>query len=277
MKNLNFCLGLPRSGSTLLVSILNENPNIYGTGTCPVPYLFASTRQQCVGVSEFISMDMDVLNKSVMSFLRSGTKAWYESQTSKPVVFSKSRVWDNHLDLIFALFENPKIIVTIRDLRGIVCSFEKLYNKYNYLQPLADQNGPMCLDQRIDSYISLENPSNLGRPLSMLPNIMDYANKYPKNFFILRNEDFLEKPVESLGQIYQWLEMPVYNHDLNNIPNLEYVEHDTVYRSAVSHKIKNKFDPKSYHWSEVLSDAQSKRIINSNKWYYDYFYPDAII
>jgi hypothetical protein len=37
MKQLHFCGGLPRTGSTVLMNILQQNPNIFTTSTDPFP------------------------------------------------------------------------------------------------------------------------------------------------------------------------------------------------------------------------------------------------
>ncbi len=42
MKQLHFCSGLPRTGSTVLMNILQQNPNIFTTTTDPFPEILDS-------------------------------------------------------------------------------------------------------------------------------------------------------------------------------------------------------------------------------------------
>ena len=81
MQQLHYCLGLPRTASSLIMNILNENPNIFTTGTCCMPYLVDVCHKRSGEVSEFIALDKDVLNKSYINFLRQGMRGWFEAMT----------------------------------------------------------------------------------------------------------------------------------------------------------------------------------------------------
>jgi sulfotransferase len=277
MKNIHFTLGLPRSGSTLLMNILQQNPNIFTSSTCPTPYLVNTCKETSTSVSEFISMDQDVHTKCLMGFLRGGLNGWFEGLTTKPVVISKSRVWDTYLNILFKLYEKPKFIVIVRDIRDVVCSFEKLLFKYPQWSIGAPEY-PLHLksiEERIEHYCT-DTSGNLGRPLHFLPHVVEWANKRPECFYFLRFEDFNKNPVEHLQHLYQWLDLPVYNHDLNNIQQSEQYEHDTVYRALVTHKTEPSLRYLEPSWPKMLTPEQSNLILVNNKWFYDTFYRDLV-
>ena len=275
MKNLHFCIGLPRSGSTLVMNILQQNPEIFTSSTSPSPYLIESSRSIASSVSEFLAMDQDKLTGCMSGFLRSGLKGWYEELTNKPTVISKSRVWDQELNTIFNLYKKPKIIVIIRDIRDIICSFEKLLTKYYIWQLPSDDSRMVHLSkqERIERYCK-DTSSNLGRPLALLPHIYEWANKYPQSFYIFRIEDFNIDPQSSLSSLYDWLELPDYKHDFNNIPKAEQYEHDTIYRTLVSHKTEPVLRPLDSSHKTMLSIQDSIDIIHNNQWFYQTFYPE---
>lgn len=277
MKNIMFNIGLPRSGSTLLMNILNENPEIYTTGTCPTPYIFDSVKKLCNEVSEFIAMDMDVLDKSVSNFLVQGLDSWYSAQTNKPNIISKSRTWDMCLRQIFKIYSNPKIIVSLRDPRDIIVSFEKLLQKYPHIA-VNFHNGNFeweSLDKRIETYCT-DSVANLGRPLQMLPHVYEYMCKYPNSFFIFKWEHFCKDPFLSLRSLYQWMNLPYFEHDLNNIPPSDYVEHDAVYRSLVTHKTNSKFTPTPSQWKDYLLEKHNEGILRNLNWFYTTFYSEVV-
>ena len=64
-----------------------------------------------------------------------------------------------------------------------------------------------------------DGSSNLGRPLHMLPHLMEVAQKNPNSFFLCKHEHFNEAPRETLQQIYQWLGEPNFEHDLTIYQN----------------------------------------------------------
>ena len=277
MQQLHYCLGLPRTCSSVIMNILNENPRIFTTGTCAMPYFVDACQERSGDVSEFIALDKDVLNKSYINFLRQGMRGWFEAMTDKPIVFSKSRVWAEKLPHTFAIDPNSKYLVILRDLRDIICSFDSLLWKYPQVTYGGRENQfyQEPYEKRMEIYCTDET-SLLGRPLQNLPHLMEVTQKNPNNFFILRHEDFNEKPKEAFQVIYKFLEEPYFEHDFDNIPKPDYYEHDTVYRSLVSHKTRSKLEKLEPRWSKIMTEEQSRTVIDNNRWYYETFYPEAL-
>ena len=277
MQQLHYCLGLPRTASTLIMNILNENPRIFTSGTCCMPYFVDVCHQRSNEVSEFIALDKDVLHKSYINFFRQGIRGWYEAMTDKPIVFSKSRTWAEWLPHTFAIDPNSKYLVILRDLRDIICSFDSLLWKHPQVG-YGDRKNPFhqeSFEHRMEIYCT-DVGSLLGRPLQTLPHMMEVAYKNPNIFFIVRHEDFNEQPRQTIQMIYQWLEEPNFEHDFDNIPKPDYYEHDTVYRSLVSHKTRTKLEKLEPRWPKVMTEEQSKMVIDNNRWYYETFYPQAL-
>ena len=277
MQQLHYCLGLPRTCSSVIMNILNENPRIFTTGTCPTPYLIDACRNISTQVSEFIALDKDVLNDAYLNFLRQGLRGWFESMTDKPVVFSKSRVWAEYFSHTLAINPNSKYLYIIRDLRDIICSFETLLHKYPNIT-IGDNEMPFqhnTFEKRMELYCT-DGMANLGRPLHMLPHVMEVARKHPNNFFILRHEDFNENPRQTFQMIYNWLGEEYFEHDFDNIPKPDYYEHDTVYRSMVTHKTGTKLHKLEPRWPNMMTPEQSQLVIQNNLEYYKTFYPEFV-
>lgn len=277
MQQLHYCLGLPRTCSSVIMNILNENPRFFTTGTCPLPYFVDSCRNISNQVSEFIALDKDVLNDAYLNFLRQGFRGWFESMTDKPVVVSKSRVWAEYLNHTLALNPNSKYIYIIRDLRDIICSFESLLNKYPNIivgdETHHFQHEPF--EKRMELYCT-DGMANLGRPLNILPHVMEVAQRHPDNFYILRHEDFNENPRGTFQSLYQFLGEEYFEHDFDNIPPSDYYEHDTVYRSMVTHKTGTKLHKLEPRWPKMMTPEQSELVIQNNIQYYKTFYPEFV-
>ena len=273
MQQLHYCLGLPRTCSSVIMNILNENPNIFTTGTCCMPYLVDVCHKRSGEVSEFIALDKDVLNKSYINFLRQGMRGWFEAMTDKPIVFSKSRIWSEWLPHTFAIDPNSKYLVILRDLRDIICSFDSLLWKYPQVTYQNMYQEPF--EKRMEMYCT-DTQSLLGRPLQLLPHLMEVAQKNPNNFFICKHEHFNEQPRQTLQQIYQWLGEPTFAHNLDNIPEPDYKENDTTYRSLVYHKTGTKLKKLEPRWPKIMTEKQSKGVIDNNRWYYETFYPEVL-
>ena len=277
MRQLHYCLGLPRTASTLIMNILNENPRIFTSGTCCMTYLIEACQIKSSEVSEFLALDKEVLNTAYTNFFRQGIRGWYETMTDKPIVFSKSRAWSELLPHTFAIDPNSKYLVILRDLRDIICSFESLIWKHPQVN-VGTVEKPFHhepFETRMEVYCT-DRTTLLGRPLHMLPHLMEVVERNPDNFFILRHEDFNEKPREALQVIYQWLGEPNFEHDFDNIPKPDYYEHDTVYQALVNHKTGTKLKKLEPRWPKVMTKQQSQTVIANNRWYYETFYPEAL-
>ena len=277
MQQLHYCLGLPRTASSLIMNILNENPRIFTSGTCCMPYFVDACKSRSNEVSEFIALDKDVLSNSYINFLRQGMRGWFEAMTDKPIVFSKSRIWSEWLPTTCAIDPNSKYLVILRDLRDVICSLDSLLWKYPQVTYGARENPfyQESFEKRIEIYCR-DTQSLLGRPLQLLPHLMEVAQKNPNSFFLCKHEHFNEKPRETLQMIYQWLGEPNFEHDFDNIPKPDYYEHDTCYRSLVSHKTRSKLEKLEPRWPKVMTEEQSKAVIDNNRWYYEAFYPEAL-
>tara|TARA_B100001029_G_C15020109_1_gene429959 strand:+ start:1 stop:780 length:780 start_codon:yes stop_codon:yes gene_type:complete len=259
------------------MNILNENPRIFTTGTCCMPYFFDVCKSRSGEVAEFVALDKDVLNKSYLNFLRQGMRGWFEAMTDKPIVFSKARTWLEWFPTTFAIDPNSKYLVILRDLRDIICSFESLLWKYPQVT-YGDRENPFYqepFEKRMEIYCT-DGTSLLGRPLHRLPHLVEVAQKNPNSFFICKHEHFNENPRESLRQIYQWLGEPNFEHDFDNIPEPDYKENDTVYRSLVNHKTRTKLEKLESRWPKMMTKEQSDAVIANNQWYYETFYPEAL-
>lgn len=255
--------------------ILNENPKIFTTGTCPLPLFVKELQEETTNINECVAMDKDVFSEAYLNFLRQGFKGWFESMTDKQIVISKSRLWQDYLPHTFKIDKKSKYIVLVRDLRDIVCSFDNLLWKYPNIKLQAQEHAQLYtedIETRINVYFHPK--STLGMVLNRIPHVVTLKEKYPDNFLIIRHEDLNSNPYSILEKIYVFLELDYFKHDLQSIQRSDYIEHDTVYRDLVSHKVDTVFKSKGSRWDKEMSQAGSEKILSDHRWFYDLFYPE---
>ena len=275
MKKLHFCGGLPRSGSTVLMNILQQNPRIFTTGTCALPeilhtHILVKSRFR----ESFQAMSIDQADRAVYGLIRGATRGWFEALTNKPVVISKNRMWSE----LFHLYDDSKYIVTVRDLRDIVESFEKVNSKTLALHSFGDRNIFTPAMHKHEKYRHYFDESNsLSVPLSTeVPRMMEIFSKKKNNVLFIRYEDFTKEPIYILRKVYNFLEEDWFEHNLNNIPQSELFEHDHAYfRERTDHVTKSKF---VYYTDPVrtLSESFHERVLKENNWFYKSFYPEVL-
>lgn len=239
-KKLHFLSGIPRSGSTVLAAILNQNPMTHVSTTSGLVHALdglANTWHSAVLLNQ-----NDPNRTKLAQTMRGMIDAFYKD-TDKPVIIDKSRGWP--ISQIMAamtqvLGRQPKIIATVRSVPDCAASFVRI-------EKPTDLDEFMALGQLMDhlraAYISLQEGYN-------------YA---PENFLFVEYEDLLKEPDIQLARVHTFLELPPFKYDFNNIDGSTVAEDDEQLHGTIGmHDVKpvlaaqHKQDPKDllkHHYS----------------------------
>jgi sulfotransferase len=269
MDKIFYQSSLPRSGSTLLQNILAQNPDIYATPTSGVLELLYGARTNYTTSPEFKAQDADLMKKGWQAFTKAGMDAFYNAITDKKYVVDKSRGWGIHYEFLqFVQGGEPKIICMVRDLRDIFASMENNFrknpDKQSQILDWAKGQGT-TVEKRIDIWI--QNPP-VGLALERLLEILR-MNIGSKMLFV-KFEDLCLYPDTTMIQIYQYLGIPYYQHDFDNIQQVT-KEDDEVYGAFGDHVIRTKLEPVRSRAKELLGKDVCDWIYNNYKWFFEQF------
>jgi hypothetical protein len=145
---------------------------------------------------------------------------------------------------------------------------EKRYRKNPLLDfNVTDYSRPMgnSTITRIDHMI---NEDMIDLPLENLWECI--LQKNDKHIHFIKFEEFCQFPKETMEELYEYLEIPYYEHDFNNIQQITH-ENDQMYGAYADHDIRNKFTPPKEDYMDVLGETASNYVVNKYKWFYDYF------
>ena len=229
MKSFNVITGLPRSGSTLICNILNQNPEFYASSTSPVPQMCATLSHYWSNSPELNSMlihNKEHTEVRMLNSLRALVHAWY---ADKETVFDKSRGWANNSLLLNQLFPDAQIIVMVRDLRSIFGSIEKQHQKLPVLDHAMVPIGK-TLYTRADQMFSPDGM--IGGPLFA---IEDMIRRKPRNVTFVQYEAFAQTPKKVMEFIYSSLDMDSFEHDFDDVANVA-EDVDELYLGKFEHK-----------------------------------------
>ena len=273
MKTIHFCAGLPRSGSTVLMNILQQNPSIFTTGTCALSGIIKDLIIKSRYSESFQAMNAQDADNATYGMVQGATQGWFEGLTDKPVVVSKNRSWPE----LHHLFPDSKLIVTVRDIRDVAESFDKINRDIKALHSYGDDGksyGCMSEDEKYHYHFNTDNAFSMSL-YQDLPRLMHlWNNGGSDRIKFLRYEDFKSEPNQALDEVYSFLQLPLYQHDLNNIQQSNLFEHDHAYfREKTSHVVRRELTDNPV--VRNLSDNFHNRILSEHKWFYDGFYPDS--
>ncbi len=275
-KLIPFC-GLPRSGSTLLCNVIGQHPDVTLSADSALPDLLITVLDQAQKSIQESQYDADLSYKLYENFIDYGTKSWINNLSSTKFYLDKSRAWSEIFNLVFTLYSDTKIIFTIRDLRGVYLSFDKLSSKGIFSNGLSSYYDEFqdfdkdFLDERIDYFLKGDM---VKKHLSRLKELVDLDRSYFDRIKIIRYEDFMENPNKILYETSNFLGLDSYNFNLDNITQINYK--DTFYLPYGYHKLKKSLTPSIPNYDDKLRKSAQNKIFKDYRWYYSLFYPEVL-
>lgn len=278
-KLIPFC-GLPRSGSTLLCNILGQHPDVTLSADSVLSDKIVnimSYTEKLVAESQY---DADLTYKLHGDFLMSGIDSWISNLSDTKFYMDKCRGWANIFNFIFEKYPDTKIIFTIRDLRGIYLSFDRLSTTSVLLNSLSEHYRDLTekneevdlLNARISHFLN----GDMVKPhLINLKELIELDRHYLDNIKIVKYEDFMKSPDRVLSDICKFTGMDNYNFDLNNITQVNY--NDSIYLPYGYHKLRKTLTPSIPNYDNKLRKSAQDKIFKDFDWYYSIFYPEVVL
>ena len=219
MKQFVALSGLPRTGSTLLSSILSQNPIIHAEGNSAVCQLMWDMQQSVIN-----SQQIKASNKNVLNALVKPIAETYYANNVKPIVVDKCRSWtlQPNMQMLNRYFDNPpKVIVLVRPLKEVVASFVALRKTNGWVD---------CEAGLLD-----DGSEPIMRSLAGV----EWARKNNDGEFIfVTYNELVDDTQASLDRIYEHCGWQPFAHNLQNIVNA-HKENDVVYGLLGQHDIRS--------------------------------------
>jgi len=219
-KTLHFLSGIPRSGSTVLAAILNQNPETHVSTTSGLVHALDGLANTWHSAGLLNENDPD--RKKLAQTMRGMIDAFYED-TDKPVVIDKGRGWPIPIimgAMTQVLGHAPKIIATVRPVPDCMASFVRVakpenLDEFMYSGQLADHLKA--------AYISLQQG----------------YEAMPECFLFVEYDNLLANPKAELDRIHEFLGLAPFEYNLSNIDGSSVKEDDeNLHGYAGMHDIK---------------------------------------
>lgn len=266
IKKFVYNSSLPRSGSTLLQNVFNQNPEMYATPTSGILDFLEIIRIQYI-LPEFKAQDVNVMEKAVLAFCREGMNGYANSISNKPYFIDKSFYWGMNFDYLKMIHgADPKIVIMIRDPRDIFASFEYNFRKNPLVvNPNVDwgELKNTTLEKRI---VNWTQTKPLGVVFDGLKDMINFRND--SKVLFIKYEDFCEDPDKEMLRVYNYLEMPYFRHDFNNIQQTT-KENDVFY--FASHDIRSVVEKKESQAEHIIGKPACDWIYKHYDWFFKYF------
>lgn len=252
-KTYHFMAGLPRSGSTVLSAILNQNPEVYAS---PQTDLISMLYNLESGIPNFESYKAGLLHQGFASVMHNMADTFY-SHIDKRVVIDKNRGWGtpyNWDNLSGYVSKDGKVIVTMRPILEVLASFVKISKESRRVtQHLQYLNPNLWVSTYRDATDALvENlmipNGELDRALFSVANLV---KNHRDRVHIVWFDDLLDNPVSTLDGIHEFLGLDFFDYNFNKIEAVDKHDDLNAFGIAGLHDVKKKLarpktDPASY-------------------------------
>lgn len=251
MKTFHFMSGLPRSGSTLLSALLNQNPDIHASTNSPLLDTIHYTEEYLLYNSEqYKAHPKPECAYKVLSSIPQN----YYFNTPEPIIVDKSRGWVNQIQHIKDyITPNPKIICPVRSVFDIMSSFLSLIEKTSEIsfidRALMSYNLELTNDNRCDYLMSPQGI--IGQSYHALHEA--FRKGYGQNILLIEYDNLISQPQTEMNRIYDFFGISNFTHKFNDVQP-KYEENDVVYNLKDMHKVRSKVEKINRDNSKYLSD-----------------------
>lgn len=225
--------GLPRSGSTLLSSILSQNPEVHAEGNSAVCQLMWDMQVSCT-TNAYEQLAANNRMSKQYSLISAIPDIYYSDVKAMHIV-DKCRSWTlpSNMEILRTYVSDPaRVIVLTRPIDDIVRSFVRVRKANGWTGDL--ERG--LLDEGTDPImrsltgVNMAKQSNTGE------------------FLFIEYDDLVDSTQEAIQSIYDFCEWEPFHHTYSNIVN-PYPEDDSVYGLIGLHDVRSSIS-RADHYSE---------------------------
>ncbi len=249
-KSIFFLSGLPRSGSTLLGSILGQNSKITVTPTSPLLDLLCLNNEAFSKLNSNYTFNVESVSNDVYGAIIDS----YYNQFKTDIVFDKHRGWPrNIIPAKMFVSYNPKIICTVRPISEVITSYIKLI--------INNKQEDNFVDNTLRSkklHITIENRAKvlweeyISDPYQ---STMHGIKNHPECLHLVNYDDLVQAPIETMKKIYDFIGLDEYkNYNFNNIDNVCAEIKDKAWGLDNLHNIRSKLGKTSTNPKEILGE-----------------------
>lgn len=267
-KTYHFMAGLPRSGSTLLSAILNQNPRFYSGPSSPVVPTMLTVEQSLSRDELFLAYPKNDFARNLIG----SVLVQYYADTDRPVIFEKNRSWVDKMEYIPGYFgiQDPKIIYPVRDIGEILASFISMIRRnphivnerVNFIDQSLIQNGIPINDH--NRCQALAGGGILGQSMDGLKKAL--SEGYRSNIHFVEYSDLVSNPKKTMEKIYDFIGEDYFNHDFENVENIHKENDALVYGFTDMHEVRKSVKSIAPKPKEVLPESVLESIRGAEFW-----------
>ena len=207
LARFHFLAGLPRSGVSLLVALLAQNPRFVARRDTPAAEVFDRMRRTFPPPGEDVPPDApDLTDGQRIALWRSALDAVHHDRPFGATVFDASPAWPRHLPALAELYPLCRLIFCVRDPAQIVNAM---------LDDTAPElrDDPALLESQVARLAGPDSP--LAAALADLRAVL--SGPQAERVLVLDYDRLVDDPEEAMEVIYDFLRADPFDHDFDRV------------------------------------------------------------
>jgi len=261
MKQIHYTSGLPRACSTLLQNLLAQNPLVHATATSGVHEIMYLSKA-FFKTEEFRTLPNPIDGEVMFGdFMRAGIENSFDNLTDRPIVVDKCRSWIGSAGLLFKLFPDAKLLVPVRDIRGVLSSMEKKFQAHPEFQLEMSQQDTariQTVEGRCQFWLDTA-------PIGIaVQRIHELARLHKDKVLFVHAEDLASNPQDTMNDVWKYLGMEPFIHNTNNVE--QYTKEHELGFPYGDHAVRSEVRPLTPDWHETLGRPLSEGLKQKFNW-----------
>lgn len=248
MDRFAFLSGLPRTGSTVLGTLLSQHPDLHPTSTSVVRHQLSYIKRFVLGESPYY--DVKDPASPCWGIMRGMLYGGYEHITEE-VVVEKDRGWATDVPLIQKLTgAEPRILSPVRSIPEIIASFILISRKIGRQSKIEDEVREANRESNVWTL------SRIIWEKYIYGSWRDFKagfENHPECFLLLEYDDIVSDPKKTMNLITTYLDVSPWVPSTTGLVNPN-PENDNVYGMPGLHDVKSELKRTSPPAWEILGD-----------------------
>jgi sulfotransferase len=163
--------------------------------------------------------------------------------------------------MLFAIWPEAKVLVPVRDMRGILSSFEKKWRSHPFPFTGVEKQSPQnwtTVEKRAQGWLNMP-------PLGIaVERLSDAVKRFKDKLHFVHFESLTANPAETMGEVWSYLGLETPNHDFENVE--QYTKEHELGWPYGDHTIRSKVEPLPPDYHDMLGRQLSEQIKQNFDW-----------
>ena len=268
MKQYYFLIGVPRTGNTLLSSILNQNPDVKVSA-----YSFLDQHLYQTALFSYSEKYKNFPDsKSLGNLINGSFDCYYKDWDAKYIIDRGEWGTPSNIHLLQQIIKGDiKVICTVRDIVEIIASFIKVSPDRWRKELEKEIQSNLRYNQSYKSELELLCEVIM-RPTGQIETALFGLNNLFYNhrdiLHIVEYNDLVDNTEHTIKGIYDFLNIEYYPHKFNYINQFEVngVKYDDSIWGSDLHKLNKKIKHSNYKVEDILTPELISKYSNMEFW-----------